>query len=78
MYRKFVLGLGLIAITCSLAMPVERADLTPSSDGSIIFTWNSDYNAPVTDITATIGRTIAIASGVLLVALAIPEKQRRD
>jgi len=78
MYKKLVLGLGLMAIIFSLAMPVMRTELTPSSDGSIIFTWSTENKAPTTDIPATASRAIAIASGALLVALAIPERQRRS
>jgi len=75
MYKKLVLALGAAAVIISLAMPVTDI-LPPSSDGSIIFTWTAADKQSHTDWPATASRTLALASGALLVAVVLPERRQ--
>lgn len=75
MYKKLVLALGAAAMVISLVMPVTYI-LPPSSDGSIIFTWAEANNVPYTDWPATASRTLAIASGAILVAVILPDRRK--
>lgn len=75
MYKKLVLVLGAVAVVLSMTMPVADI-LPPSSDGSIIFTWNPVAKTTSTNIPATTGRTLAIASGALLLAFILPDRHQ--
>lgn len=75
MYKKLVLGLGAIAVVCSLTMPVIDA-LPPNYNGSIIFTWTGAKTS-ATNIPATTGRTLALASGALLLAVVLPDHKKK-
>ncbi|MGE5381197.1 MAG: hypothetical protein ACM3NT_09070 [Methylocystaceae bacterium] len=76
MYKKLILGLGAIAIVCSLTMPVIDA-LPPNYNGSIIFTWTGAKNHAA-NIPATASRTLALASGALLLAVVLPDRQKKN
>lgn len=77
MLKKLILGLGAIAVIVSLSLPVMRTEnFTPSNDGSIIFTWNPQ-KVTSTDWGATASRTLAVASGAMLLAFVLPGRQRK-
>ncbi|MGE5449979.1 MAG: hypothetical protein ACM3PA_01220 [Methanomassiliicoccales archaeon] len=73
MYKKLILLIGAVGVILSLTMPVTDI-LPPSTDGSIIFTWNPVAKTSSTNIPATTSRTLAIASGAMLIAFVLPDR----